>query len=774
MKPVLVLIVAVLSLNAAMAARDPKPWRVQAGLPDVFELPSPSAVALDGFLGFRAQNNALNRLLQVNEEPLLAGFRNRPGSHPWIGEHVGKWLHAATLAWSYTGDPELRAKLDRVVRELIATQEPDGYLGTYTADQRFGLFPGADWDVWVHKYNLVGLLTYHQYTGDVDALNACIRIGNLLIRTFGPDKKSIINAGTHVGMAATSVLEPVVLLHRATGDARYLELARYLVAAYDEPNGPKIIAALLREKSVAATANAKGYEMLSNLVGLCELARATGEREWLAPVFIAWDDIVARRLYLTGSATQGEHFHGDFELPNHPSANIGETCVTTTWIQLNSQLLRLTGEARFADALERTFFNHLAAAQRPDGTQWCYFTALEGTKPYGPGINCCVSSGPRGMALVPQHACFLVNTPGGQPPAIAINLFEMWTATFNLGNTPVRLEHSADPSTIGHYTLTIHTPKSVRFGLRIRSPEWARPLQVRLDKTRPRTVLRDGWTIVPPRRWKDGDQLQIELTLEGRLIAGNQGNRGRAAAMWGPAVLAYDEAYNQELGPISAVGFANPSDQPTVQFVPEPDGSAFFKVAVRSARVPGIHVANFVLFADAGSESSRYRVWLPAPESALPRNPSVFGFSPESRSQRGNVSGSITDGELDSFVVTFNGQPQSEAWFAVHANSPVTIRTVSFAHGKSFHDGGWFDASAAKPAIQIQRIKDGPWITVARLDDYPATTAEDSAGLTPGQTFTQTLPKLERALGLRVVGTPASGDNPDQSFASCAELGARD
>ena len=119
-------------------------------------------------------------------------------------------------------------------------------------------------------------------------------------------------------MAATSVLEPIVLLYRATGDPRYLEFARYLVAAYDDPNGPRIISSLLREQSVARTANAKGYEMLSNLVGLCELARATGERQWLTPVFIAWDDIETRRLYLTGSATQGEHFHDDFELPNQP------------------------------------------------------------------------------------------------------------------------------------------------------------------------------------------------------------------------------------------------------------------------------------------------------------------------------------------------------------------------------------------------------------------------------------------------------------------------
>ena len=774
MKPIVALVLAVFSFHVALAARDPVPWRVPAILADVVELPSPSAIALEGFLGFRVQNNAVNRLRLVDEEPLLAGFRAKPGSHPWIGEHVGKWLHAATLAWSYTGDPQLRVKLDRVVRELIATQEPDGYLGTYTADKRFGLYPGADWDVWVHKYNLIGLLTYHQYTGDETALKACRKIGDLLIQTFGPGKKSILSAGTHVGMAATSVLEPIVLLYRATADARYLEFARYLVAAYDEPNGPKIIAALLREESVAKTANAKGYEMLSNLVGLCELARATGERKWLAPVFIAWDDIVARRLYLTGSATQGEHFRADFELPNHPSANVGETCVTTTWIQLNSQLLRITGEARFGDALERTFLNHLAAAQRPDGAEWCYFTALEGTKPYGPGINCCVSSGPRGMALVPPHACFFVNTPDGEPPAIGIGLFEMWTATLDVEGTPVRLEHFAEATRPGLYTLTVHTPRTVRFGLRIRTPEWARPIELRLGKSQPRTTLRDGWTELPPQSWQEGDQLQIRLTIDGRLQRGDHTNPGRAAAMWGPAVLAYDEAYNRQLGPVSAVGFADLPNEPVVQFAPDLDGSAIFKIAVRSARLPGLHHANFVFFADAGSQSSRYRVWLPAPGTDLPANPSVFAFGPEARSERGNVSGSITDGERDTFVVTFNGHPQAEAWFAVYIEQPVEVGSVAFAHGQTFHDGGWFDTSVGKPQIQIQRTKDGPWITVARLESYPATTAQQAVDLKPGLIFMQPLPEPQRIVGLRVIGKPASGDNPNQAFASCAELGAGD
>ena len=126
--------------------------------------------------------------------------------------------------------------------------------------------------------------------------------------------------------------------------------------------------------------------MLSNLVGLCELARATGDGEMLQAVKNAWQDIVANRLYVTGSASSFEHFLGDHELPNTVNKNICETCVTATWIQFNLQLLRLTGEAKYGDELERALYNHLAAAQHPRGDDWCYYTALEGRKRYDKGI----------------------------------------------------------------------------------------------------------------------------------------------------------------------------------------------------------------------------------------------------------------------------------------------------------------------------------------------------------------------------------------------------
>ncbi len=111
---------------------------------------------------------------------LIDGFENRPGVHPWQGEHLGKWLHAATLAWVQTRDEKLAAELERNVERLLATQLPDGYLGTYAPESTFMAVPEnvpvADphddmdvsrarkgrvgWDIWTHRYNLYGLLTY--------------------------------------------------------------------------------------------------------------------------------------------------------------------------------------------------------------------------------------------------------------------------------------------------------------------------------------------------------------------------------------------------------------------------------------------------------------------------------------------------------------------------------------------------------------------------------------------------------------------------------------
>jgi DUF1680 family protein len=140
----------------------------------------------------------------------------------------------------------------------------------------------------------------------------------------------------------------------------------------------------------------------------------------------SWRDIVDHRLYLTGAASYGEHFYDDYDFPN--VGNVGETCVTVTWLQFNAQLLRVTGEARFAEQLERVVLNQLFGAQKPDGSGWGYYVQMEGKKPYSSTLDghCCLSSGPRGVALIPTFATS-VDAEG-----VVVNLYDAGTAKLKL------------------------------------------------------------------------------------------------------------------------------------------------------------------------------------------------------------------------------------------------------------------------------------------------------------------------------------------------------
>ncbi|HEX8985997.1 MAG TPA: beta-L-arabinofuranosidase domain-containing protein, partial [Bryobacteraceae bacterium] len=391
---------AALAASTPRLADAPKPV-VSDKIKDRF-VPAPlDRQRIEGLLGLRMRVNLEGRLLHVDEAALLGGFEKRPGSQPWIGEHIGKFLDAASRTWAYTGDERLKTLLDRTAHNLIAMQLPDGYLGTYTADQRW-----TSWDVWVHKYCLLGLLAYYQVTGDAPALETARNVADLLVKTFGdgPGQRDILRSGTHMGMAATSVLEPMCVLYRYTGEQRYLDFARYLVRSWDRPNGPRIIRSLAQTGSVAQTANGKAYEMMSNLVGLVELYRLTGEPSFLKAAQTAWKDIATKRLYITGTTSASEHFRGDGDLPGEQASNVGEGCATVTWLQLTWQLLRITGEPQYADQLERTVYNQLLGAQDPQSGNICYFTPLVGHKWPGAAISCCLSSEPRGISMIPELA----------------------------------------------------------------------------------------------------------------------------------------------------------------------------------------------------------------------------------------------------------------------------------------------------------------------------------------------------------------------------------
>lgn len=140
-------------------------------------------------------------------------------------------------------DPSLKILIDGLAQQLIAAQLDDDYLGTYSLDRHW-----TSWDVWSHKYDLIGLLSYYQMSGYKPALAASEKIGDLLCTTFGsqPGQMNTLKAGPHVGMAATCILDPMTDLYRFTGNKKFLDFCFYLTKSYNNPGGPRIISTWIR------------------------------------------------------------------------------------------------------------------------------------------------------------------------------------------------------------------------------------------------------------------------------------------------------------------------------------------------------------------------------------------------------------------------------------------------------------------------------------------------------------------------------------------------
>lgn len=510
---------------------------------DQFVPASYSAQHIEGILGDRMRVNLEGRLLNVDEKEILDCFRHRPGKQAWAGEHAGKFLDAAANAWLYTKDERLKTLMDRVARELIATQLPDGYLGTYIDQNRW-----TGWDVWVHKYDLLGLLSYYRATNNAPALDAAKRAGDLLCRTFGTGtgQRDIIQAGTHVGMAATSVLEPMVYLYRLTGDRKYLDFCEYLVHAWSQPNGPRIIESLKETGSVFHTANAKAYEMMSNLVGLAELYRTTGNPVYLSTVQAAWKDVADHHLYVTGTTSSSEHFTDDLVLPGEEISNVGEGCVTVTWTQLTWQLFRLTGDPRYAEQLEHTVYNALLGAQDPRNGNICYFTPLNGKKGPTPGINCCVSSEPRGISMIPQLAW------GTLKAGPAVLFYLPGNVTLHTLAGDVAIESKTTYPGSGSVILTVRPSTATKFPLYLRVPAWTAHYTATVAGREYQGT--PGQFLAIDREWKAGDQVNIDLDLTVRAVLGGPSYPFSVTIFRGPQVLALEQSRNKEVLDLQAAG----------------------------------------------------------------------------------------------------------------------------------------------------------------------------------------------------------------------------
>lgn len=378
-------------------------------------LDTPADVRLDlqGFVGERLRANLYQWELRapLANPAMIQMFRDRdrkPGRNllPWSGEFVGKYLCAAVLSYRILKDAREKENLEQVVKALIASQGPDGYLGPFNRADRL---TGQNWDLWGHYWVIRGLVMYYQETGYQPALESAERAADLIVATFLNQNTAFTNDGSY-GQMNYAVIHAFALLYRITGKPQYLEMAAWIRKEWDRP-GAGLYMRLARAGKEMYEFPGNRWESLHDFLGMYEMYLVTGDAEFSHAFTQIWYSILKGDRHNTGGFTSGEHTTGN---PYDPGAI--ETCSTVAWIDMSIDMLKLQGDSRVADELELSTFNGNIGGQSPSGSWWTYNTPMDGVKeasahtinfqcrPGSPELNCCSVNGPRGLGLIAEWA----------------------------------------------------------------------------------------------------------------------------------------------------------------------------------------------------------------------------------------------------------------------------------------------------------------------------------------------------------------------------------
>jgi DUF1680 family protein len=480
-----------------------------------------------------------------------------PPGYSFDDTDVYKVLEGASYTLCVHPDPKLEAYLDMLIVKIGAAQEPDGYLYTARTIDPAHPHKWAGAERWVneeklsHEFYCLGHLyeaaaAHYQATGKRTLLDIALKSADLLDRTFGPGKRTAWSGHQIVEMG-------LVKLYRLTGDRRYLNLAKFFLDARG-PGGGEYAQAHLK---VVDQTEAVGHAVRAVYMyaGMADVAALTGDQAYVQAIDRIWDNVVNRKLYVTGgigALPKGEAFGADYELPNLTA--YGETCAAVGNDYWNHRLFLLHGDARYIDVMERTLYNGLISGVSLDGKFFFYPNPLESEGGYerSPwfGCACCPGNITRFMASVPGYAYAQAGD------TIYVNLFVSGTAAVALddGRTVDLVQETRYPWD-GAVRLTVNPRADGPFTIAVRLPGWARdepvpgdlycfldpaggPATVAVNGTPVPLDLKKGYVSLK-RDWRRGDVITLLLPMPVRRVVANEqveADRGRVALQRGPIV----------------------------------------------------------------------------------------------------------------------------------------------------------------------------------------------------------------------------------------------
>lgn len=593
---------------------------VKQAVPDQLKAWIPSNMVIKGYLGDKINLCIAERIKKQDVEHLIEPFRSRNETRLWQTEFWGKWILSAIASYEYNRDHEMLVLIKKAVSGLLATQTPDGYIGNYSKAAQL-----QHWDIWGRKYTMLGLLAYYDISEDNKVLVAAKKLADHLLTQVGPGKVDIAKTGNYRGMPSSSILEPMVLLYKHTGEARYLDFAKYIAAQWETPDGPQLISKALDGVNVSERFTfpkvwwgwdngQKAYEMMSCYEGLLELYRLTGEPSYLKSAEMAVQNIIDTEINVAGSGTAFECFYHGGQRQTEPTYHTMETCVTFTWIKLCNNLLRLTANPMYADQIEKTVYNALLASMKYDGSQIAKYSPLEGQRQKGEEqcgmhINCCNANGPRAFTLLPKMA--MMSAPG----EILINLYSQSSGIIQLSSrNKIEVQQKTTYPVGDQVEIVIQPEKPEKFTLSLRIPVWSSQSTISVNGAAAESVQSGSYFRIN-REWKKDDKVVLTLDMTGRLIKLN----GYQAIMRGPVLLARDSRFAD--GFVDEAAIVQSKDNRVV-LVQDDKKTEHIWMSFTAPLVLGtdlegegrnakqVHFCDFASAGDTWTYESRYRVWI--------------------------------------------------------------------------------------------------------------------------------------------------------------------
>jgi hypothetical protein len=485
--------------------------------------------------GFYGQRMELNRNVYLKKFPIdhYVDFIEKREHTAWSwteSEQHGKWIESAYLSAIQADDKELLSKAEMVLRRVLNSQEDEGYVGSTARSFRTPERPVRGMDAYELYFVFHAFMTVYEETGNKDALKGAEKLANYFIKYFGPGKlefwpsdirepqnrfmrkmegrSDFAGHTVHYSWEGTLLCDPIARLYELTGEKKYLNWSKWLVDNIDKWSGWD---AFSRLDSVAD--GTLGIDKLQpyvhshtfhmNFMGFLRLYRITGDKSLLKKVSGAWDDISKRQMYITGGVSVAEHYESGFVKPL--SGNIVETCATMSWMQLTQQLLELTGDTKYADAMEKLMINHVFAGQDIETGSCRYHTAPNGTKPEGffHGPDCCTASGHRIISLLPS---FLYAENGKD---FFINQY--LPSEYSSKNFSFKLEGAYPEKE--NISLTITSEKATNRNLKLRIPSWCTSPSVSINGETIQEVQAGNYLTIT-RQWNKGDRIELIFNME--------------------------------------------------------------------------------------------------------------------------------------------------------------------------------------------------------------------------------------------------------------------